>query len=192
MSLPIIIGPQTTPARAFLDNVIALLQQRLARGAIARSSGPSVHRWAMSLWNDFSHAYPGPWFLAEDLQVYGLAPWLDHGLYLRWRTSRATRSFRLPPSPYEAHETIPLGTFSGFTLAVDFDGPVAPRLSAAQADRMLEWKLYQPGPMNEQNPKPLLEALRRANLVNSLAGTQWAKPNSAGSLGVPFTQEASG
>jgi len=130
--------------------------------------------------------HPGPWFLAEGCQVHNLAPWLDHGLYLRWRTAKATQAFRLPPGPYEAHETIPLGTFMGFTLSAFFDGPDAPRLSAEGPNNTLEWKLYQPGPLTEKRPKPLMEALRRANLVNCLAGTQWAKPDRYGTLGIPF------
>ena len=175
------------PAHDFVQRMLAALRQRLEARPVSRSAAPKVQHWYTQLWTRFSKEHPGPWHIAEGCTVAGLAAWLDHGhVYLRWLTAPETWH-RLPHSPGEAREVCPLGIWGKWELSAAFDGHNSPRLSAEKDGERFDWLLYYHRTTDVE--KPLREAMRRAQLVNFLAGTQWAKPDKVGSLGVPYRLE---
>lgn len=191
-ALPNIImaGPRDNPARAFLEDVLGRLRRRLEKGPVSRSQGPRFQARMDELWNEWLKANPGEWMLAPGLFVYGIALWLDHGyIFLRWRTERSVQRHRLPPTPFQAKH-IPLGTFNDrgkvYELSCEYQGPRAPSLEAKTPNEHLSWKLFHHSYMAERSqPEATREAYRRAGLVNALAGTQWARPEPIGSMGIP-------
>lgn len=189
----IVAGPRDNPARIFLESVLDRLRRRLERGLVSRSQGPRFQAHMDGLWDDWLKENPGEWMLAPGLAVRGLALWLDHSyIFLRWRTQNPDKGFRLPPAPFQAKH-IDLGIFREkgqlYELSCEYQGPRTPSLEARSTGEHFSWKLFHHSYMAETSQPPATrEALRRARLVNALGGTQWAKPEPVGSLGVPQIQ----
>jgi hypothetical protein len=191
MDLPLIAPDETqNPALEFVRQVLKTIRQRLSRGNIARSALPRVNLWLEQQWNKFSLEYPGPWELAQGLPVRGLVAWIEAcNFYLRWRISESRAPHPFLAAPRELRVSTPLGTAGAWTFTAYYEGRNTPRLAAMREGETLLWRLYQhDSALPGRGKRQLAEAMRRAQLVNFLAGTQWASPAPQGTLGVPYAQ----